>query len=141
MSKKDDRKRRKREERKAQNKKWEARKKQKAMHPQEKLDRDAAATTIASIKWFLYVNPVIGIKVHIQRTLIDLVARQIGDWTDAAGAIALFARPHIDRLRGHDICRLGQSEGFLEQPLKATWHVLMIDGEVYVADVEFFPYR
>jgi hypothetical protein len=115
--------------------------KEKKIRPQEKLDRATADNTIASITWFVYLNPVIGIEVQIQRTLVDLVVQHVGDWIDAAGAIAMFARPHIERLKCAGLDRFGQSEGFVKHPFKATWHVLMLDGTVFVADREFIPYR
>jgi hypothetical protein len=89
--------------------------------------------------WFCYMNPVIGLTVSIQRSLLDAAAKQLGmNHLDAASAVAGFAQQHLDRLAGLNV---GQSEGFLETPFKAHWHVLLIDGQAYVADQEFYPYQ
>lgn len=102
--------------------------------------RKQAKATIDGIRWFGYVNVPMGLKVNIQNTLIDTVAEHTGNTLDAAGAIAAFARPHIARLKSAGYT-FGQSEGIVEVPFHASWHILMMDGEVYVADQEFYPYR
>ena len=99
-----------------------------------------AQASIARINWFVYLNPTAGLKVNIDRNLIDAVAPYVGENDlDAAAAIAAFARPHIDRLSRQGFV-IGQSEGFLQRPFQAAWHILILDGEAYVSNHEFYPY-
>ena len=105
----------------------------------QNIARERAKATIDRIKWFSYTNVPLGLTINIQRTLIDSVGEHIGNVLDAGGAIAAFAIPHIDRLKsnGYDF---GQSEGFVQKPFEAAWHILVMDGKCYVADQEFYPY-
>lgn len=103
-------------------------------------DRERAKATIDGIVWFTYTNIPLGLTINIQRTLIDDVGEHIGNAFDAGGAIAAFAIPHIDRLKSSG-CDFGQSEGFVQIPFEAAWHILVMDGQCYVADQEFYPYR
>lgn len=107
----------------------------------EQRDKALAREAIAKNEWFQYINVPNKIAVLIQRSLIPLVQEFIldNDWGDACSAIANFALPHIKNLTDAGF-HFGQSEGFLKQPFVATWYVLMMDGRVYVADREFFPY-
>lgn len=101
--------------------------------------RKRAKATIDGIEWFTYTNVSLGLTMNIQRTLIDNVGEHVGNFLDAAGAIAAFAMPHIDRLKsnGYDF---GQSKGIVQEPFEAAWHILVMDGKSFVADQEFYPY-
>jgi len=100
-------------------------------------DRAKAQAKIAKTEWFKYISA--WIVVDIQRSLIPIAAEQMktGDWMDACAFIGTYARTHLKRLREAEI-DFGQSEGIL--PFGATWHVLLMDGNVFVSDTEFFPY-
>ena len=102
--------------------------------------RELAKSTISAIKWFSYTNIPLGLTIQIQHTLVDIVAEYTGDSFDASGAIAAFASPHIARLKGNGY-KFGQSEGIVQIPFEASWHILLMDDEVYVADHEFYPYE
>lgn len=102
-------------------------------------DRERAKATIDGIRWFTYTSISLGLTINIQRTLIDNVGEHVGNVFDAGGAIAAFAIPHIDRLKSNG-WEFGQSEGFVQSPFEAAWHILVMDGQFYVADQEFYPY-
>jgi hypothetical protein len=102
-----------------------------------KRDMARAKAKIAATDWFTYISATL--VCSIQRSIIPIAAVHVeggGDWMDACSAIAAWAKPHVERIKaaGFDF---GQSEGIL--PF-ATWHVLLIEGQVYVADTEFYPY-
>lgn len=107
----------------------------------ENRDTVLALAAIAKTEWFHYINLSTNIAVMIQRSLIPLIQDHIpgSDWGDACAAIAQFTFPHIKNLTDAGFY-FGQSEGFLKQPIMATWYVLLMDGRVYVADREFIPY-
>ena len=91
----------------------------------DKQARKQAKATIDGIRWFNYSNVLLGLRVNIQRTLIDAVAEHTGNELDACGAIASFARPHIARLKAVGYT-FGRSEGFVQVPFQATWHILIL---------------
>ena len=108
---------------------------------QENRDRKLALESIAKGDWFMYMSEAKNLVVMIQRSMIPLIQERIpnNDCWNACSLIADFVKPHVKILTDAGY-RFGQSEGFLKQPIVATWHVLMLDSRVYVADREFIPY-
>lgn len=102
--------------------------------------RKIAHVKIKATDWFLYVNPVEGLRVSIQGDLIEPFANASGlDALDAVAGLARSAARNVSRLESAGI-ELGQSEEILQTPLKETYHVCLLDGQCYISNRPFYPY-
>lgn len=96
--------------------------------------RKKAKALIEKTTWLYHVC-VFG-ECHIDRALVDAVQGNADDQMNVCTAIAQVGKRLADKMIS-DGCDFGQTEYLLPD---ATWHVLLIDGKLYVSSREFYPY-